>query len=77
MYNSAFLTAISQDMRQKGYALKTEKTYIHWIKHFIIFNGKRHLQAMGCEEVRLNGHTESGFKCFGFFIYELKKLMHP
>ena len=40
------------DMRQKGYALKTEKTYLHWIKRFILFHQKRHPQAMGSEEVR-------------------------
>ena len=28
------------DMRQKGYALKTEKTYLYWIKYFILFHKK-------------------------------------
>lgn len=32
MYNSPFLTNISQDMRQKGYSLRTEKTYIKILK---------------------------------------------
>ena len=40
-------------MRQKGYALKTEKTYLHWINRFILFHKKRHPQTMGSEEVRL------------------------
>ena len=40
-------------MRQKGYALKTEKTYLHWIKRFILFHKKRHPQTMGSEEVML------------------------
>lgn len=39
-------------MRQKGYALKTEKNYLHWIKRFILFHGKRHPQNMGADEVR-------------------------
>ena len=52
MSNSLFLNFIRMDMRQKGYALKTEKTYLHWIKRFILFHQKRHQQAMGSEEVR-------------------------
>lgn len=39
MSNSPFLNSIRTDMRQKGYALKTEKTYLHWIKRFILFRG--------------------------------------
>lgn len=50
---SPFLLSISQDMRQKGYSLRTEKTYIHWIKRFILFHGKRHPNTMTGEEVRL------------------------
>lgn len=38
MSNSPFLRSIRMDMRQKGYALKTKKTYLHWIKRFILFN---------------------------------------
>lgn len=53
MSKSAFLTAISHDMRQKGYALKTEKTYLHWIKRFILFHHKKHPSVMGAEDVRL------------------------
>ncbi len=52
MSNSPFLNSIRMDMRQKGYALKTEKTYLHWIKRFILFHQKRHPQTMGSEEVR-------------------------
>ncbi len=44
MSSRPFLNAISQAMRQKGYALKTEKTYLHWIKRFILFHGKQHPQ---------------------------------
>jgi len=52
MNKSPFLLSISQDMRQKGYSLRTEKTYLHWIKRFILFHGKRHPNSMGGEEVR-------------------------
>lgn len=52
MPSSPFLSSISQAMRQKGYALKTEKTYLHWIKRFMFFRGKQHPKDMGSEEVR-------------------------
>ena len=52
MTKSPFLLSISQDMRQKGYSLRTEKTYLHWVKRFILFHGKRHPNSMGGEEVR-------------------------
>ena len=52
MSNSPFLSSISHAMRQKGYALKTEKTYLHWIKRFILFNNKQHPKYMGADEVR-------------------------
>lgn len=50
---SPFLTSIREDLRQKGYAFKTEKTYLHWIRRFILFHGKRHPKEMSGEEVRL------------------------
>lgn len=53
MPSSPFLTSISQDMRQKGYSLRTEKTYLHWIKRFILFHGKRHPDTLSSEDVRL------------------------
>ena len=52
MTKSPFLLSISQDMRQKGYSLRTEKTYLHWVKRFILFHGKRHPNSMNGEEVR-------------------------
>jgi len=50
MSRSPFLQSISRDMRQKGYSLRTEKTYLHWIKRFILFHSKRHPNTMGGEE---------------------------
>ena len=52
MSKSPFLNSIRMDMRQKGYALKTEKTYLHWIKRFILFHQKRHPKTLGSEEVQ-------------------------
>ncbi|MDO9475128.1 MAG: phage integrase N-terminal SAM-like domain-containing protein, partial [Pseudohongiella sp.] len=39
---SPFLQEISRDMRLRGYSLKTEKTYLHWILRYIHFINRRH-----------------------------------
>ncbi len=46
-----FLDRLRQDFRDKGYSYQTEKTYIHWIKRFIYFHGKRHPETMGTEHI--------------------------
>ncbi len=38
-------------MRLKNYAYRTEKTYLHWIRRYIIFHDKRHPQEMGSAEI--------------------------
>lgn len=37
MPSSPFLNSIQQQLRQRGYALKTEKTYLYWIKYLSFF----------------------------------------
>lgn len=39
-------------MRAKRYSPRTEKTYIGWIRRFILFHNKRHPKDMGAEEIR-------------------------
>lgn len=41
---SKFLESLRQNMRLRGYALSTEKTYILWIRRFIRFTGDEHPQ---------------------------------
>ena len=38
-------------LRTRHYSLRTEETYLHWIKRFILFHGKRHPREMGAAEV--------------------------
>jgi len=38
-------------MRQRHYSLKTEKSYISWMKRFILFHNKRHPKDMGDVEI--------------------------
>ena len=39
-------------IRFKHYSIRTEQTYLDWIKRFILFHGKRHPRDMGADEVR-------------------------
>jgi len=38
-------------IRRRHYSERTEETYVHWIKRFIFFSGKRHPAELGGEEV--------------------------
>lgn len=51
MTRSSFLESIRQVMRTKHYSIQTEKTYLLWIKRFILFNKKQHPKNMGEQEV--------------------------
>lgn len=49
---SPFLEEIRRDMRLRGYAIKTEKTYLHWILRYIYFINRRHPAEASSDEVR-------------------------
>lgn len=38
MAKSPFLEGVRSEIRLRGYSMRTEKTYIHWIKRFIFFH---------------------------------------
>ncbi len=50
-YKSAFLEEVRQIMRTQHYAIRTEYSYIDWIKRFILFHNKQHPKEMGEQEV--------------------------
>jgi len=43
---------VSEALRTKHYAYRTEKTYLDWIKRYILFHKKRHPKEMGSNEIR-------------------------
>jgi hypothetical protein len=45
------MASIASVLTTKNCNLQLEKAYLHWIKHFIYFNGKRHPQELGELEV--------------------------
>src|ERR1051325_3358232 len=45
------LDQVREVMRVKHYSLRTESTYVQWIKRYIFFHNKRHPREMGGPEV--------------------------
>ena len=45
------LDRVRQAIGTRHYSRRTEKAYVHWIKRFIFFHGKRHPAEMGAVEV--------------------------
>jgi hypothetical protein len=43
---------VREVMRFKHYSLRTEQTYLEWMKRFIFFHQKRHPREMGAPEVK-------------------------
>ncbi len=45
------LDQVRNSLRQRNYSYRTEKTYIGWIKKYILFHKKRHPSEMGEKEI--------------------------
>ena len=45
------LERVRERIRYKHYSLRTEESYVQWIRRFIIFHGKKHPSEMGAPEV--------------------------
>lgn len=46
------LDQVRQSIRLKHFSLKTEKSYVQYIRDFILFHNKRHPKDMGANEIR-------------------------
>jgi hypothetical protein len=53
MVNSKLLDQVRNAIRLKHYSLRTEQAYVHWIRRFILFHGKRHPSEMSEKEVSM------------------------
>lgn len=49
--SARFIDRLRLFIRSRHLAWATEKTYVHWIRRYIHFHGKRHPQDMGAREV--------------------------
>jgi len=45
------LERLRTTIRTKNYSYRTEQTYVHWVRRFILFHNKRHPQTMGENEI--------------------------
>ncbi len=45
------LDRVRHEIRSRHYSYATEKSYVQWVKRFILFHDKRHPQEMGAEEI--------------------------
>jgi hypothetical protein len=48
------LDQVVAKIRFKHYSRRTEQSYAHWIKRFILFHGKRHPKEMACQRHSFN-----------------------
>ena len=48
---SPFIDSLRNAIRVRHYSIRTEQSYVGWVKHFIFFHGKRHPKDIGEQEV--------------------------
>jgi len=58
------LDIVRDKVRVKHYSMSTERTYIHWIKHYIFYHNKKHPIEMG----------KPGIEDFLTFLAVMKKV---
>ena len=47
---SKLLDQVRERIRAKHYRLRTEPSYVQWIRRFIVFHDKRHPKELGASE---------------------------
>ncbi len=47
-----FLDVIREELRVRHYAYRTERTYLEWIRRFIVYHDRKHPRDMGAAEIR-------------------------
>ncbi|MGQ0735068.1 MAG: integron integrase [Acidobacteriota bacterium] len=45
------LDRVRQAIRTRHYSARTEEAYVHWIRRYIVFHGKRHPSTLGAPEI--------------------------
>ena len=59
------LDIVRDKIRFKHYSISTEKTYVHWIKHYIFFHNKKHpIEMAKRQEDKKLAHLVSFFDTF-------------
>ena len=63
------LDQLRQKCRVLHYSLHTEKSYVAWIRHFILFHGKCHPQQKG--QTKVESLPVNGADCSVQFLHKL------
>ena len=50
--SARLLDQVRERIRYAPYSLRTEKTYVYWVRFFIRFHGLRHPKELGASEVQ-------------------------
>ena len=50
-HTKKLLEEFREQLRTRHYALRTENTYISWVRKYILFHNKRHPKNMGPKEI--------------------------
>ncbi len=45
------LDQLRSAIRLRHYSIRTEQSYVHWVRRYVLFHGKRHPAEMGADEV--------------------------
>ena len=76
------LDRVREALRVRHMSLRTEKAYLHWIRRYILFHGKRHPQEMGEREIngflthlavdgQVSASTQTQALCALLFLYRI------
>lgn len=79
------LDQVREVTRLRHYSLRTEESYVQWIKRFIFFHGKRHPREMGAVEmeafltdlaVRKNVAASTQNQAFNALLFLYQQVLH-
>ena len=50
---SPFLQSVRGEIRLRGYSIRTEKSYLYWIKRYILFHQKKHPAELSPDHIKV------------------------
>jgi integron integrase len=89
MEGKRLLDRVRDKIRVKHYSIRTEEAYLHWVKRYVLFHGKRHPLEMSAKEVeaflshlavngKVSASTQNQAKSALLFLYkEVLELQLP
>jgi integron integrase len=76
------LDRVRSELRLRHYSLRTEEAYVHWVRRYVVFHGRRHPEALGEAEIaaflshlacaeRVAAATQNQALCALVFLYRV------